>query len=77
MSIECGECEMDARVGHDETCSRHPFNRVKKVEHVCCNGPWVGHKLWIATEGTLPLILDGVKGYYRSKGSCLLKWIPL
>jgi hypothetical protein len=22
MSVECGECERDARAGHDQTCSR-------------------------------------------------------
>ena len=26
MSVECSECERDARGGHDESCSRHPFN---------------------------------------------------
>lgn len=27
MSIECGECEEDARRGHADSCSRHPRNR--------------------------------------------------
>ena len=29
MSIECAECEHDLRSGHEETCSRHPNNRLK------------------------------------------------
>lgn len=27
MSIECGECERDARGGHLDSCSRHPLNK--------------------------------------------------
>lgn len=26
MSIECSECEWDARAGHDPDCSRDPAN---------------------------------------------------
>lgn len=34
MSIECGECERDLRGGHDESCSRHPNNRVDTPERL-------------------------------------------
>lgn len=32
MSLECSECESDARTGHAESCSRHPSNRARTLE---------------------------------------------
>jgi len=29
MGLECRECEMDARAGHNKSCSRHPNNKCK------------------------------------------------
>ena len=31
MSIECSECEMDLRGGHDPSCKYHPDNRKKEL----------------------------------------------
>ena len=31
MPLECCECEMDLRGGHDPECSRHPVNNKKHV----------------------------------------------
>ncbi len=31
MSIECSECEWDARSGHDPDCSRSPEGEVKRL----------------------------------------------
>lgn len=31
MSIECSECESDARAGHDPECSRSAENEVKRL----------------------------------------------
>jgi len=30
MSIECAECEWDARAGHDPDCSRNPIRKVER-----------------------------------------------
>jgi hypothetical protein len=32
MSVECSECEWDARAGHDPECSRSPEAEIKRLQ---------------------------------------------
>lgn len=74
MSVECGECEMEVRSGHEVTCSRHPNNRAQAM--TTDKAPSVG-ELLAFLDGTGPI--DGRWfGEYQGKSRYWWrKYLPL